>query len=173
VSRCLHRRCALLCALAAIAGAGLTAAPALAAGNAIINDCQTHGRLTATYSVGALRHALHTLPASAKEYTDCYDVINQALLTATGRARKPGGGATGGGSGGSAVPTPVIVIIVVLILAAVTFGALALRRRRMATDGPGRDPANAPGTTRLMSAPEERGEDPTRVQEPPEDDRDD
>lgn len=98
-----------------------------AAGNAVINDCESNGRLTQTYTKEELRHALAVMPASVKTYTNCYDVINQALLGST-----PTGGGSGGGGGGSFLPTPVIVILAVLVLGGVTFGALAVRRRQAA-----------------------------------------
>lgn len=131
----------LCCACAALV-AGLARAPAaLAAGNPIINDCENHGQLTHSYTLADLQHALATMPASIKEYTNCYDVITGAIIQArhsgTGRA----GGGTGG-SGGSFLPIPVIVILAVLIVAALTFGALALRRRR---SGGGTSSSQGPG----------------------------
>lgn len=117
------------------ASAGI-AAPALAAGQSpAVTDCNAHGRLTHPYTAKQLQTALSTMPADIKEYTDCYDVIQRALLAKVGAQHKSGsGGAVSGssgssGSGGSFLPTPVIIVIVVLVLAAATFGALALRRR--------------------------------------------
>ena len=107
----------------------------------MIADCLAHpGGLTGHYTVAQLKTALQVMPAETKEYTSCPDVINRALLAAVGAS---GTGTAGSGSGGSSsfLPTPVIVILVILILAAVTFGALAVRRRRAAGDGaagPGR-----------------------------------
>jgi hypothetical protein len=125
---------AAACAVVALAVAGLgTGAPAAlgAGGNAIINDCQSTGKLSHSYTLAELRHALAVMPASVKQYTSCYDVITQGILTVrSGKKTGPTGG-----SGGSFLPTPVIIILVVLILAAVTFGALAIRRRRMGPDG--------------------------------------
>ncbi|MGZ4297750.1 MAG: hypothetical protein ACXVE4_10930 [Solirubrobacteraceae bacterium] len=118
-------------AVIAMALTGACAPVALGAGgNAIINDCQSTGKLSHSYTLQELRHALAVMPASVKQYTSCYDVITQGVLTV--RSGKKTGST--GGSGGSFLPTPVIVILVLLILAAVTFGALAVRRRRM---GPG------------------------------------
>jgi hypothetical protein len=141
---------ALVCAALAlaIAGAGLPTALA-AGGNPIINDCQSTGKLSHSYTLPQLRHALAIMPASVKQYTSCFDVIQNGIVTAkrTGRA---GGPPPGQSSGGSFLPTPVIVILVVLILIAVTFGALAVRRRRGAgtpgrPDGPdGPDGPNDP-----------------------------
>jgi hypothetical protein len=76
------------------------------------------------------------MPASIKQYTDCYDVIQRALIQArkTGNA---GPAPSGGGSGGSFLPTPVIIILAVLIVAVLGFAGLALARRR-------RPPASGP-----------------------------
>ena len=124
---------AVACALAVpLAAVSVSTVPAVAAtGNAVINDCQAHGRLTESYSLQELRHALAVMPASVKQYTSCSDVINQGIPTVRG------GKTTGpaGRQGGSFLPTPVIVILVLLILAALTFGALAMRRRRTAPAG--------------------------------------
>ena len=118
-------------AVAALAVTALLAAvitaPATAANNPIITDCVAHGQLTTTYTIGQLHQALGSLSAETREYTNCQDVINRAIAAAV--SGKNSGG-TGGGGSGSFLPTPVIVILVLLILAAVTFGALAIRRRR-------------------------------------------
>jgi hypothetical protein len=126
-------RSTLACASAAVAVAACWLPSALAAGgNAIINDCESNGQLAHAYTLPELEHALAVMPASVKEYTNCPDVIQRAIATAK---RRHGTVPAGGSSGGSFLPTPVIVILVVLILAAVTFGALAIRRRRGPTDG--------------------------------------
>jgi hypothetical protein len=130
-----RRLLALICAAAAVGAVALPSPPALAAGNAIINDCQANGQLTHPYTVRQLRHALSVMPASVKQYTSCFDVVQNALVSArkhNGTA-PPSGSSKGGGS--SFLPTPVIIILVVLILAALTFGALVIRRRRTGTDG--------------------------------------
>jgi hypothetical protein len=127
---------ALACAVAMLACSAVTAGPALAAGNAAINDCQSNGKLTHNYTVSELRHALAVMPASVKEYSNCSDVINQAILTAVGKGSNTTGG-PGTSSGGSFLPTPVIIILVVLVLAGVTFGAIAIRRRRQGGGPPG------------------------------------
>jgi hypothetical protein len=120
------RPVAVACAVAALALTSLGAGSALAAGgNAILTDCQAHGQLTQSYTLTELRHALAIMPASVKQYSNCYDVIFQGIATVRG------GKATGTkGGGGSFLPTPVIIVLVVLILAGVTFGALAVRQRR-------------------------------------------
>jgi hypothetical protein len=110
---------ALICAILA---------PAARAGvSAVVVDCQAHSRLTRSYSLTELSNAIATMPAETAEYTDCYDVIQRALLAAQGKLALANTGA--GGSGGSFLPTPVIVALVVLALGAASFGALALRRR--------------------------------------------
>lgn len=130
-----------VCLAVAVLAPAVSGVPvAAAAGDPIINDCETNGQLTRVYTLAELRHALNTMPASIKEYTNCYDVISRAII----QARRSGtgkGGATGG-SGGSFLPTPVIVILAVLIVAALSFGALALRRRR---SGGGTSSSGGPG----------------------------
>jgi hypothetical protein len=136
---------ALACAITVLALAGLAAPAAPAAGgNPIINDCQSTGRLTHDYTLKELQHALAVMPASVKQYTSCYDVITQGILTV--KAGHQTGPKNGGG--GSFLPTWVIVILVVLVLAAVTFGAIAIRQRRTgAGDGvpPAPPDAGEPG----------------------------
>ncbi len=128
----------IVCLLAALALAVATAAPALGAtsptAKAIINDCQSTGRLTHSYTLSELQDALNTMPAYVKQYSNCYDVVTQGIITVKHHKQTGSGGGSGGGGGGSFLPTPVIVILVVVILAAVTFGAIAIRQRR---SGPG------------------------------------
>jgi hypothetical protein len=118
----------IVCALGAT-GAPLVAAPAASAGaSQVIADCNAHGSLTRHYSAAELRAALATMNADVKEYTDCYDVIQRALLVALGGIH--GGGGDGGqSSSGSFLPTPLLVLLVLLGLAAATLGAVAVRRR--------------------------------------------
>jgi hypothetical protein len=132
---------ALACAVIALAATFVAAPAALAAANPVITECSDTGQLTHTYPLAELRHALATLPASVKEYTNCSDVINQAIVAALGSKASKGG--SGKSSGGSFLPTPVIVILVVLILAAVVFGAIAIRSRRQ---GPGAGAGGPPAT---------------------------
>src|ERR1700747_2567870 len=100
------RQVALACACAAVVGAAVP--PAMAAsGNAVINDCESNGQLTHPYSLQQLQHALAVMPASVKQYTNCYDVIETGLLRAKHK-RTGGAGGTGSSSGGF-LPTPVIV----------------------------------------------------------------
>jgi hypothetical protein len=139
-------------ALSVAASAPAGAAPSGTAAQAI-TDCNDHGRLTQSYTSPVLRQALAQMPADVREYTDCFDVVERQLFKQLG---KSGAGAAGTGtasSGGSFLPTWLIVVIVVLALAAITFGALALRRRRTppgpgapgGTDGPTGPPPSDPG----------------------------
>lgn len=137
----LIRRTAGLWAIAALAIAGAAAGPAAGAGgNPIINDCEANGQLTQDYPLGRLQYALSHLPASIKQYGDCYDVIQEAIIR-KGRGRLVG---TAQGGGGSFLPTPVIIVLAVLVLAALGFTGMALRARR----GPAADedePSEASG----------------------------
>jgi hypothetical protein len=138
------RVAALAGAVIALGAAGTPRAlAAKAVGNPVLADCNSHGLLTHNYTLGQLRHALAIMPASFKQYGNCQDVIQAAIIKV--RGHKPI--VANSSSGGSFLPTPVIVILVVLILAALTFGALAVRRRRMAPGGTPDDddpPAGAP-----------------------------
>ncbi len=121
-----RRYLVVFCALVALA----VATPAQAAGGApAVADCNAHGTLSKHYSPGQLRNALDTMPADVKEYTNCYDVIQRALVTELGQI--PGGGnqKSGSDSGGSLLPTPVIVVLALLVVAAAAFGVAALRRK--------------------------------------------
>jgi hypothetical protein len=122
MSRTLKRVVALACALA-VAGPGTAVAA-----SSPVTDCNAHGHLTQPYSVPQLRTALAQMPADVQEYTNCYNVIQGALLS-----QIPGGHAHASApatvSSGSGLPTGVIVAIVVLALGAATSGAVAIRRR--------------------------------------------
>ena len=118
---------ALVLALAAIA-VGLPAS-ASAAGKLppAVADCNAHARLTSHYTAAQLRSALNAMPADIKEYTNCYDVIQKALLAQIGSIGGNGGDSGGGGS--SFLPTPLLIVLIVLVVAAIGFGILALRQR--------------------------------------------
>jgi hypothetical protein len=124
-----------LCAAVALTAAGLVPGAAAAAGNQIINDCESNGELTHTYSLSQLRQALAGMSASVKQYTNCYDVIETALIQAR-KTGKAGPAPSGGGSGGSFLPTPVIIVLAVLVVGALGFAGLALARRRPPGRGP-------------------------------------
>ena len=126
---------ALVCALSL--GAPMVAAAASrGTPSQAISDCNQHGRLTAAYSTSTLRAALAQMPVDVKEYTDCYDVIENQLFKQLGQ-KSTSGTATppSTSSSSSFLPTWLIIVIVVLALAAITFGAMAVRRR--SGGGPG------------------------------------
>lgn len=109
----------------ALAVSGAAAAPALAAGNPVIQDCYTHGKLTQTYSKAELNRALHQMSSYIKQYTNCQTAIQNALqnpndVKANGT----------GGSGGSSISTGLIIVIVIVALAIVGFVGVLIRRRR-------------------------------------------
>jgi hypothetical protein len=123
------RRLHLLIALAsALLTLSIAAPAALASNNQVIADCNSHGQLTQTYTASALQNALSTMPGDIKEYTNCYDVVQRALLAQIGSHH--GGGGSDPGSGGSSIPTPLIIVLVFVVLAAASFGVVELRRRR-------------------------------------------
>ncbi len=118
---------ALVLALAAIAVALPASASAAGQLPPAVADCNAHARLTSHYTAGQLRSALNAMPADIKEYTNCYDVIQKALLAQIGSIGGNGGDSGGGGS--SFLPTPLLIVLVVLVVAAIGFGILALRQR--------------------------------------------
>jgi hypothetical protein len=119
-------RIATVCAItAAVAWAP---AASWAAGLApAVADCNTHAALTRHYSVQELRKALATMPADIKEYTNCPDVIQRALLAQLGGLHGHGGSGQGGGS---FLPTPLIVVLALLLVAGAGFALYAWRHRR-------------------------------------------
>jgi hypothetical protein len=125
---------AIVCALLALAPVAVGASSNGGA-QAAIADCNDHQALTQHYSAATLREALAIMPAAVREYSNCYDVIEKALLAEVGTSSGSQSATTGSSSGGSVLPTWLIVVIVILALAALTFGALAIRRRRV--EGPG------------------------------------
>jgi hypothetical protein len=123
--RCMRPRrlTAVLCALSI--GAGLVPAAAAAAGlTAPVADCNAHAKLTTHYPPAELRHALATMPAQFSQYSNCYAIIQQALLAEVG----PLHGGSGGG-GGSFLSTPVIVVLAVLVVGGVGYVTWVWRRR--------------------------------------------
>ena len=123
----------------AVSATAALAAPVLAAQSPPVSDCNAHGRLTQTYTPKQLQTALSTMPADIKEYTNCYDVIQRALVADVG-GQKVASTRDASSSGGSFLPTPVIVAIVVLAIAAAAFGGLALRRRAAGDAGGPEEP---------------------------------
>jgi hypothetical protein len=133
----MRRATTLLAALltgAVLAISGPAATSAFAAGNPVVSDCYSHGRLTQTYTKAELRHALAVMSSYIKQYSNCQSVIENALANGTVSANGTGK------SGGSSISTPVIIVIVVVVLAIVAFGVLLIRRRRrLAGPGPAAD----------------------------------
>ena len=129
---------ALLFALAAIA-AGLPGS-ASAAGKLppAVADCNAHARLTSHYTAVQLRSALNAMPADIKEYTNCYDVIQRALLAQIGSIGGNGGDSGGGGS--SFLPTPLLIVLIVLLVAAIGFAIVALRQRSRSSSADSTEP---------------------------------
>jgi hypothetical protein len=127
-----------LAGVIATSAIAVSAMPAMAASQSrAVSDCNAHGRLTQTYTPQQLQTALSTMPADIKEYTNCYDVIQRALVAKLGGHHASG--SADSSSSGSFLPTPVIVVLVLLALAAATFGGLALSRRSGGGGGDGPD----------------------------------
>jgi hypothetical protein len=139
----------IVCAVFAVAAA-MAAAQSSDTWQQAISDCNDHGTLFGHYSDATLRLALANMPADVREYTDCYDVIEKQLFAQLGTSASGGSGTTSSNSGGSVFPTWLVVVIVVLALAALTFGALAVRRRRLEGEA-------APGTP-TQGGPESPGQ---------------
>src|SRR5947209_14146160 len=110
-------RIAAVCA-ATIVVAGAPAGSLAAGLAAPVADCNAHAALTHQYSVQQLRNALATMPADVKEYTNCSDVIQRALLAQLGALHGSGGSGTGGGS---FLPTPLIVVLGLLVVGGAGF----------------------------------------------------
>jgi hypothetical protein len=117
-------------AVLAVSGPAVTSASA--AGNPVVSDCYSHGKLTKTYTKAELRHALAVMSSYVKQYSNCQSVIENALVS--GKVTVNGGGGSGEG-GGSSISTPVIIVIVVVVLAIVAFAGLLIRRRRRLVAG--------------------------------------
>jgi hypothetical protein len=116
----------MIAAAAVLVVALLAASPASARLSKAVADCNAHTRLTQTYTAGQLRTALNTMPADVKEYTNCYDVIQRALLADIGGIKADAGDSGGGGS--SFLPTPLLIVLGVLVVAAGVFAVVARRR---------------------------------------------
>jgi hypothetical protein len=98
----------------------------------VITDCNSHGQLARSYSTNELRGALAALPADVKEYTNCYDVIQRALLSQAGSSGHRGSGTGSSSRSGAFLPTPLIALLVLLALLGSGFAVAAARRRRRA-----------------------------------------
>jgi hypothetical protein len=84
-----------LLALGALAVLALPA-PAFASADQVVRDCARDGKLDRHYSNAELRRARNNLPADLDEYSDCRDVIANAIK---------GGSDLGGGSGSPGIGT--------------------------------------------------------------------
>lgn len=125
------RRLHLSISLLVVLSLGALAVPAAAASrNPAVSDCVANARLTRTYTVSELQNALATMPTDVKQYTDCYDVIDRALLAQLGKLHVGRPASSSTSSGGSFLPTPLLIILILLVLAAGGLGVLAIQRRR-------------------------------------------
>jgi len=116
----------VLCALGAVSEPVFLESAAAAGLSGPVQDCNTHAQLTRHYTVAQLRGALATMPADIKEYTNCADVIQRALLAELGGLHGHGGSGQGGGS---FLPTPLIVLLGLLVVGGGGFAVYAGRRR--------------------------------------------
>jgi hypothetical protein len=114
----------VVCALGAVSQS-VFLTPAAAAVSPVVQDCDAHAQLTRHYTVAQLRNALATMPVDVKEYTNCADVVQQALLAEIGALHGHSGSGQGGGS---FLPTWLIVLLGVLVVGGAGFGLYAWRR---------------------------------------------
>jgi hypothetical protein len=91
-----------LIALAAVLAMFGGAAPALASGRDVINDCTDDEILSKTYTQREYRDALAMLPADADQYGNCRDIIARAQDAAVAKGGSKGGSSKNGGAGGAA-----------------------------------------------------------------------
>jgi hypothetical protein len=117
---------AMLCAACACSAA--VAAAASASSASVLSDCNEHAQLTQQYSAGDLQEALSTMGADQK-HTDCYDVIQRALLADVGRLH-PGTVNSQQSGSSSFLTAPVIISIGVAASAGAAVALLGARRRR-------------------------------------------
>jgi hypothetical protein len=111
-----------------LAGSAIAESPADA-------DCNTHNALTEHFTVGELQTALATMPAAVKEYTGCYQTIQNQLYAELGHSGKTGPKASTG-SGGSFLSAPVLIVLVLILAGGGGFAFMAWRRNG-AGDGEG------------------------------------
>lgn len=114
--------------------------PALAI-SPVTADCNAHTKLTHTYSVGELRNALATMPADVKEYTSCYQTIQDQLYRQLGKTVP---GSASASSTSSGISTPVLIVIIVIIVVGGGLAYSAWRRGAGGGDGGGAGPPAAP-----------------------------
>jgi len=90
----------LILALALLAmPAGAQASPA-----AVYRDCIVDGDLDKRYSRSDLKGARDKLGSDADQYSDCAEVIDQAIDDAPKAGASGGGNGSGGGTGGATAP---------------------------------------------------------------------
>lgn len=114
--------CAAVAALLVLPGQALAISP-------VTTDCNTHNKLTHHYSVSELRNALATMPADVKEYTSCYQVIEDQLFHQLGKkAPSSGSGSSTSGGSSSFLSTPVLIIVILVIVLGGGLAFIAARR---------------------------------------------
>jgi hypothetical protein len=129
------RKALVVLGLSWLLGAGLAAAASAAGLSPPVADCYAHQRLTGAYTAAQLKNGLATMPADVKEYSNCYGILEQALLSKLGKLKD--GGSAGGG--GSFLPVWLIAVLAALVVAGVGLGAMAWRNQ-----GERSDPAGSP-----------------------------
>ena len=114
--------CAAVAALLVLPGQALAISP-------VTTDCNAHTKLTHHYSVSELRTALATMPADVKEYTGCYQVIEDQLFLQLGK-KPPNSGSTSSSNGGSSsfLSTPVLIAVILVIVLGGVLAFIAARR---------------------------------------------
>jgi hypothetical protein len=128
----MRKTMSLLTVLCALGSVSLTVfvPPASAAGlSPAVEDCNAHGSLTRHYTIAELRTAIATIPVDVKEYTNCGDVLQQALLAKIHSLHPDGNGS----GGGSFLPTWLIVVLALLVVGGAGFGVYAWRQRASGT----------------------------------------
>jgi cobalamin biosynthesis Mg chelatase CobN len=108
IMRRLNPLIVILAAIVVPLGALLMAAPALAStSGTIYKECEQNGQVTGHFTAAQLKAALNGLPSEVSEYSDCQDLIQQALVRVsstgggshTGSGKGHASGAKGGGGG--------------------------------------------------------------------------
>ena len=110
--------CAAALCLACLPSQALALSP-------VISDCNAHTKLTQSYSVSQLRNALATMPADVKEYTSCYQIIQDTLYKKLG---KPVPGSASSSSSSSFISAPVLIVIIIVIVIGGGLAYVAWRR---------------------------------------------
>ncbi len=123
--------CAAILALAILPSQALAISP-------VIADCNAHTKLTKHYTESQLRTALATMPADVKEYTSCYQTIQDQLYHQLG---KPVPGSAGSSSGGSGISAPILIVIIVIIVVGGGLAYAAWRRGAGGGDDGGEPPS--------------------------------